>query len=243
MAFLVTLASLRDDIAIALRNRKVLRDERSGAVQKEFLAQFGERRDHVEGKSCRAEPMPGTTPAPASRPRRVATERGSRAHDAAILGLHGSGGNPSAGCAAVFAHQAGVLSRVELRALEGRLEGGSDRGDDPGRSERRVSHIHAAVAVTDCLNARPPTITLRPRAALSCSELRRGAPFSALAPRLSTTSKRRLASITPRPDLASRLISAGPLRLRKRVASNRFFIAFSSGTGSGKCPAVDRKYH
>src|SRR5216684_4943106 len=152
VGFLVAVSGLRDDIAIALRERESLRDKRAGGVDEKLFAQFAHGGDYVES-DIRAQPRNGR--------RRLAAHllhlvRVKRTRIALPYGgdLVASGGrrrrcaeHKTPGVRTVLLEYGGLFASVEASTFIGLAESGVQCGDEFRMAEREAADFNAGLAV------------------------------------------------------------------------------------------------
>src|SRR6266849_8722424 len=148
VGFLVAVGGLRDDIAIALRERESLRDERAGRIDEKLLAQFAHRGNYVES-DIRTQSRKGRRRLAAHLLHLVRVERTRIALP--------YGGDPVAsggrrrrcpdhktpGVRAGLLEYGGLFASVEARAFVRFLESGVQCGDEFRMAEREAADFDA----------------------------------------------------------------------------------------------------
>src|SRR5713101_7580635 len=152
VGFLVAVGCLRDDVAIALRERESLRDERAGGVDEKLFAQFAHRGNYVES-DIRTQSRKGR--------RRLAAHslhlvRVKRTRIALPYGgdLVASGGrrrrcaeHNTPGLRAVLLEYDGLFASVEARTLVSLGESGVQGGDEFRTAEREAADFNAGLTI------------------------------------------------------------------------------------------------
>src|SRR5713101_8017772 len=152
VGFLVAVSGLRDDIAIALRERESLRDKRAGGVDEKLFAQFAHRGNYVES-DIRTQSRKGRRRLAAHSLHLVRVKR-TRIALPYCGDLVASGGrrrrcaeHKTPGLRAVLLEYGGLFASVEARTLVSLGESGVQCGDEFRTAEREAPDFNAGLAV------------------------------------------------------------------------------------------------